>query len=60
MPEEFIHKMPKLTSLKMDLSRAGVEAMDWIDLGQDWDMCRALVNTVGNIRTAKCGEFLTS
>jgi hypothetical protein len=30
----------------MDLREIGWGGMDWIDLAQDWDQCRALVNTM--------------
>jgi hypothetical protein len=33
--------------------------MDWIDVAQDRDRWRALVNVVMNLRVSiKCGEFL--
>jgi hypothetical protein len=35
--------------------------MDWIELAQVWDRCRALVNAVMNLRVPKnAGNFLTS
>jgi hypothetical protein len=37
-------------NIKIDLSEKGWDGMDWIDLTQDRDQCRALVNTVMNLR----------
>jgi hypothetical protein len=34
----------------MDLREIGWGGKDWIDLVQDWDQWRALVNTVMNLR----------
>jgi hypothetical protein len=34
----------------MDLTKIGLGGMDWIDLAQDRDKWRALVNTVMNLR----------
>jgi hypothetical protein len=34
----------------MDLTEIGWVGMDWIDLAQDRDQCRALVDTVMNLR----------
>jgi hypothetical protein len=36
--------------IKMDLREIRWDAMDWIDLTQDRDQWRALVNTVLNIQ----------
>jgi hypothetical protein len=37
-------------SIKMDFREIGWDCMDWIDLAQDRDQWRALVNTVMNLR----------
>jgi hypothetical protein len=37
-------------NIKMDLREIGWDAMDWIDLAQDRDQWRTLVNTVMNLR----------
>jgi hypothetical protein len=37
-------------NIKMDLREIEWDSMDWIDLAQDWDQWRALVNTVMNLR----------
>jgi hypothetical protein len=44
----------------MDLREIGEDGMDWIDLAQDRDQWRALVNTVTNIRVPKNAQFLSS
>jgi hypothetical protein len=36
-------------NIKMDLREMGWGGMDWIDLAQDRDQWRALVNTVMNL-----------
>jgi CRISPR/Cas system-associated protein Cas7 (RAMP superfamily) len=36
--------------VKMDLQEVGREDMDWIDLAQDRERWRALVNAVMNLR----------
>jgi hypothetical protein len=33
-------------NIKMDLTKIGWGGMDWIDLAQDRDWCRAIVNKV--------------
>jgi hypothetical protein len=37
-----------VNNIKMDLGEIGWGAMDWFDLAQDRDKCRALVNSVIN------------
>jgi hypothetical protein len=41
-----------VNNVKMDLREIGWDCMDWIDLGQDRDQWRALVNTVMNFLVA--------
>jgi hypothetical protein len=43
-----IHKW--VDNIKMDLGEIGWDGRDWIDLAQDRDQWRALVNTVMNLR----------
>jgi hypothetical protein len=39
-------------NIKTDLGERGWLDMDWIDLVQDWDQWRALVNTIINLRVS--------
>jgi hypothetical protein len=39
-----------LDNIKMDLREIGWDGIDWIDLAQDRNQWRALVNTVMNLR----------
>jgi hypothetical protein len=37
-------------NIKMDFKEIGWDGMDWIDVAQDKDQWRALVNTMMNLR----------
>jgi hypothetical protein len=37
-------------NIKIDLRQIGWDGMDWIELAQDRDQWRALINTVMNLR----------
>jgi hypothetical protein len=37
-------------NIKMDLQEMDCEGVDWIELAQDMDRCRALLNVVMNLR----------
>jgi hypothetical protein len=46
-------------NIKMDLREIGWDGVDWIDMAQDRDQWRALVNTVLNLRVPwNAGKFL--
>jgi hypothetical protein len=39
-------------NIKMDLREIGWDGMDWVDLAQDRDQWRALVNMILNLRVS--------
>jgi hypothetical protein len=48
-------------NIKMNLQDVGCRGMEWIQLVQDTDRWRALLNTVMNVRVPKnSGNFLNS
>jgi hypothetical protein len=49
-PEENRPRRRWVNNIKMDLREKEWDGTDWIDLAQDRDQWRALVNTVVNLR----------
>jgi hypothetical protein len=50
-----------MNSINIDLIEIGWDGMVWIDLAQDRDQWRALMNTVMNLRVPRnTGKFLSS
>jgi hypothetical protein len=46
--------------IKMDFRETGWSGMDWVDMAQDRDQWRALVNTILNLRVLyNAGKFLS-
>jgi hypothetical protein len=47
-------------NIEMGLREIEWDGMDWIDLAEDKDQWRALINTVMNLRVSEDGKFLSS
>jgi hypothetical protein len=55
LPKELHSDKSKKTTffnIKIDLREIGWDGIDWVDLAEDRDQWRALVNTVLNLRVA--------
>jgi hypothetical protein len=39
-----------VNNIKMELREIGWDCMDWIDVAQDMNQCRAVVSTAMNLR----------
>jgi hypothetical protein len=51
LPRDSLYKgFGLVIGFKMDLREIGWDGMDWIDLAEDRDQWKALVNTVMNLR----------
>jgi hypothetical protein len=50
IPKQVIQRRRWLDNIKMDLREIGWDGVDWIDMAQDRDQWRALVNTVLKLR----------
>jgi hypothetical protein len=51
--KETTRKTKRVENIEIDFREIGWDGMDWIELGQDRDQWRALVNTVMNLRVGK-------
>ena len=45
---------------KIDIQEGGWGSINWIDLAQDMDRWRAIVNALMNLRVPYVGKFVTS
>ena len=46
-------------NIRMDLKEIGINTRNWVDLAQDRDYRRALVNVTLNLRVPEAMEFMT-
>ena len=47
-------------NIRMDLKEIGINSKNWVDLVQDRDYWRALVNTALNLRVSQTMELVSS